>query len=108
MANATETDTEGIKLMKKKAIEISALFQKWQGGPYWTSNIKFKSFIDVIMHLLFLGVTKTCKEIMLNIPATMKNFGPLINYWEGSMHGKGCLRLVKPKVNSIHIKKWHV
>ena len=36
----------------------------WKGGPYWTSNIPFNVFIDVIMHLLFLGIVKSCKEMM--------------------------------------------
>ena len=39
------------------------LFKKWPGGAYWNSTIPFKAFIDVIMHLLFLGVTKSCKEL---------------------------------------------
>ena len=38
----------------------------------------------------------------------MRDFGPLVNYREGSMQGEGYLRLVKPKINSIHIKYWHI
>ena len=47
-------------------------------------------------------------QSLLNIPEMMRDFGPLVNYWEGSMQGEGYLRLVKPKINSIHIKHWHV
>ena len=30
----------------------------WKGGPYWNSGLKLYQFVDTLMHLLFLGVTK--------------------------------------------------
>ena len=47
-------------------------------------------------------------QSLINVPATMKKFGPLRNYWEGSMQGKGYLKIVKPKINNIKSKNWHV
>ena len=38
-------------------------------------------------------------QSLINVPATMKKFGPLRNYWEGSMQGEGYLKVVKPKIN---------
>ena len=52
------------KLIEKQNKRNPALFQLWEGGPYWHSNIDFKSFIDAIMHLLFLGVTKSSKNLL--------------------------------------------
>ena len=52
------------ELIEKQIKQNPALFQLWQGGPYWHSNIDFKSFIDAIMHLLFLGVTKSSKNLL--------------------------------------------
>ena len=54
-----------------------------------------------------IWISKYNFQSLLNIPAMMMNFGPLINYWEGSMQGEGYLRLVKPKINSIQNKNWH-
>ena len=68
-------------MAKKKTVEVNdknvannlirtqlqknpTLFETWRGGPYWNSNIEFKSFIDAIMHLLFLGVTKSSKNLL--------------------------------------------
>ena len=47
-------------------------------------------------------------QSLINIPATMEKFGPLRNYWEGSMQGEGYLKVVKPKINNIKSKNWHV
>ena len=41
-----------------------SLFATWLGGPYWRSNVHFKSYIDAIMHILFLGVTKASKTML--------------------------------------------
>ena len=41
---------------------------------------------------------------LLNIPRTMKLFGPMINLWEGSNQGEGYLRFAKPKLTNIHSK----
>ena len=37
---------------------------RWKGGPYWKSNLKLFQFVDVLMHLLFLGITKSTREII--------------------------------------------
>ena len=59
--NASSRNSENIIQDSKKHPEK---YLKWKGGPYWTSNIPFNAFIDVIMHLLFLGIVKSCKEMM--------------------------------------------
>ena len=33
----------------------------WQGGPYWNSNLKLDHFADVIMHLMYLEITKSTR-----------------------------------------------
>ena len=38
----------------------------------------------------------------------MRNFGPILNLWEGSNQGEGYLRFVKPKLKNIHSKNWQL
>ena len=45
---------------------------------------------------------------LLNIPQSMKLFGPMINLWEGSNQGEGYLRFAKPKLTNIHSKNWQI
>ena len=61
-------------LINKQKKQNPTLFQSWEGGPYWKSNIDFKSFIDAIMHLLFLGVTKSSKKV---IDMSVKKIGSI-------------------------------
>ena len=39
-------------------------YKLWEGGPYWRSNLKLNQFVDVLMHLLFLGITKSTKDLV--------------------------------------------
>ena len=39
-------------------------YKEWRGGDYWNSSMKLDNFVDVIMHLLFLGVAKASKELL--------------------------------------------
>ena len=41
-------------------------YNHWSGGPYWKSNMMLSQFIDVLMHLLFLGVTKSMRDVILD------------------------------------------
>ena len=52
-------------------------------------------------------MTKYNHLSLLNIPTTMKLFGPIINFWEGSNQGEGYLRFAKPKLTNIHSKNWN-
>ena len=49
---------------------------------------------------------------LLNLPQTMKEYGPLVNLWEGSNQGKGYLRYTRPYTRpiiiNIHSKNWQV
>ena len=38
----------------------------------------------------------------------MREYGPLINLWEGSNQGEGYLRYAKPSIVNIHSKNWQV
>lgn len=42
---------------------------------------------------------------LLNLPAHMKEFGPLKNLWEGGVRGEGSLRFIKPKHGTIGLRK---
>ena len=35
-------------------------------------------------------------------------YGPLVNLWEGSNQREGYLRYMKPKITSVHTKKWNM
>ena len=39
-------------------------YEQWKGGVYWNSSTTIDCFIDVIMHLLFLGIVKASKELL--------------------------------------------
>ena len=60
----SEIRNYGTDLITMKFHKEPSLFATWLGGPYWRSNVHFKSYIDAIMHLLFLGVTKASKTML--------------------------------------------
>ena len=39
-------------------------FTLWKGGPYWNSNLQLDQFVDVIMHLIYLGITKATNVLI--------------------------------------------
>ena len=43
---------------------------------------------------------------LLNIPQSMINYGPTVNYWEGSLKGEGYVKYVKPKLTNVKGKNW--
>ena len=38
---------------------------EWDGGVYWDNTLGIDSFCDVIMHLVFLGITKASRELVI-------------------------------------------
>jgi hypothetical protein len=42
---------------------------------------------------------------LLNLPAHMKEFGPLKNLWERGVRGEGSLRFIKPKHGTMGLRK---
>ena len=36
----------------------------WKGGPYWQSGLQLNQFVDALMHLIFLGVTKATMSLI--------------------------------------------
>jgi len=58
-------------------------YKYWKGGPYWKSNLKLNQFIDVLMHLLFLGITKSTKELVfiwLSLNKRLKGYKIFANH----------------------------
>ena len=39
-------------------------YEKWCGGPFWNSSLSLNQFVDAIMHLVFLGVTKATQQLI--------------------------------------------
>jgi len=39
-------------------------YTEWRGGPFWNSNLDLIQFVDALMHLMFLGVTKSTKSLL--------------------------------------------
>ena len=39
-------------------------FLLWQGGPYWNSNLKLNQFVNVIMHVIYLGIIKSNRGLI--------------------------------------------
>ena len=85
-------------IMNQAKIEPD-MFNVWRGGPYWESNIEFKYFIDAIMHLLLLGVTKSSKnllEVVLKkiVKRTIENKQRDVVYKTISIWGLDWLKLI--------------
>ena len=55
--NVRETILSDVKLNSDR-------YEFWKGGVYWNSSLELDVFCDVIMHLLFLGITKASKELL--------------------------------------------
>ena len=47
-------------------------YEQWEGGPYWNANMKLNNFVDAIMHLLFLGITKATNQLIVKWIHQMK------------------------------------
>ena len=58
-------DVNESNMMKKDFDKNPEKYNHWKGGPYWNSDMKLNNFIDVLMHLLFLGITKSAREFIL-------------------------------------------
>ena len=56
---------QNMNLVQQNFTSNPKSFEQWTGGPYWRSPLKLNQFIDVVMHLLFLGVAKSAKEIIM-------------------------------------------
>jgi hypothetical protein len=54
-----------------------------------------------------MWVTSYNFPCLLNLPETMRVFGPLPNLWEGGGQGEKVLQLVKPLWNGFR-SRWHV
>ena len=47
-------------------------------------------------------------QSLLNLPETIKLFGPISNLWEGGNNGEGILWFVKPRITNISSPRWQV
>jgi len=61
--NVTNSESTLLKLDFDKD---PAKYSHWRGGPFWKSNLNLYQFVDVLMHLLFLWITKSTREIILH------------------------------------------
>ena len=41
-------------------------YTQWCGGPFWNCNLELNQFVDALMHLVFLDVTKSTKKLLAN------------------------------------------
>ena len=60
----SKMDSNSIRIIENAKINPEK-YLLWKGGPYWTSNIPYHAFINVIIHLLFLDIVKPCKTMMI-------------------------------------------
>ena len=47
-------------------------------------------------------------QSLLNLPHAKNLYGPSVNLWQGSNQREGYMRHVKPKITSVHTKKWNM
>ena len=71
MSAKSDKDSVFIKNVAKKDPDK---LKPWKVDPYWNSNVEFNAFIDVIMHLRFLGVVKSIKEVMNGLIRKERNW----------------------------------
>ena len=48
-------------------------YKKWVGGPYFNGPLEIYQFIDCILHLLFLGVVGTTRNLAFDWINSNKN-----------------------------------
>lgn len=51
-----------VNILKGDLVKHPENYQKWRGAPHWNSPVELHYLVDVIMHLLFLGIAKICKD----------------------------------------------
>jgi len=86
--NTSDKMDREIKLFLSNVDILYKSFQTQEKDPIWLRKFNFQS--------------------LLNIPYAANLYGPLVNLWEGSNQGEGYLRHVKPKITSVHTKKWNL
>ena len=55
-----ELNSETSHKLSQDILKVPQKYEAWKGSPYWKSGIEMYYFVDVVMHLLFLGITKAC------------------------------------------------
>ena len=61
-----EKDIEDGECVMKDCVLNKDKYTQWRGGPFWNSSLNLNQFIDALMHLLFLGITKSTKKLLYN------------------------------------------
>ena len=51
------------KIYRDREVD-KAKYEVWGGSPYWNGIIPLNQFVDTIMHLLFLGITKASRQLI--------------------------------------------
>ena len=59
-----QDDSALSNLMKQNHIDNPGKYKPWTGGVFWHSNLSLDIFLDVVMHLLFLGVVKAARDLI--------------------------------------------
>ena len=62
MGDNVDNETKNLILTDMK--RHPEMYDFWKGGAYWSSSMHIERFCDVIMHLLFLGVTKSSRDLL--------------------------------------------
>jgi len=86
-------DPEEFDAIVQKKIRNPMLFQRWKYPAVWDRGVKLSQHVDAVMHLIFLGIVKTCiKRIQTWATLRGKNSAFLI-YSLGTMESVQSLGL---------------
>ena len=85
---------------KHNLCEWNCLFLQWLFVFFRDIGLHLKQMIPVTTKPRWLS--KYNYLSLLNIPILVKLFGPMINLWEGSNQGEGCLLFAKPKLSMLN------
>ena len=60
----TQLTSVSFKLTRAYCTKYPDKYKEWQGDPFWHSTIDVVQFVDVLIHLLLLGITKGTTELI--------------------------------------------
>ena len=64
-------------ILEKDATMFPSKYTKYMGGPYYNGTLELYQFLDCIMYLLFLGVVKTTKGVIIDWINRNKKITPI-------------------------------
>ena len=92
------------ELLEKKRNTNPELFSMWKMPATWDRNLDFSTNLDVIMHLCFLGCTKTTADIIRKYLKRKGKHSKFLDTVAGRLEKIECLKLQNFKAHGFTAK----